>query len=60
MIQYIKYIKGNSFLDVPLTYGDTLRKKSLQVLLTKHYNAEIDIYYNTKNPFISIRNTESI
>jgi hypothetical protein len=40
---------------------DSLRKSSLQILISKHYNCEIEFYVdNVKNPFAVIRITNRV
>lgn len=39
---------------------DTERRNGLQVLLDKHYNGEVDIYWNVARPFLILRNTNRL
>ncbi len=56
--EMIKRDKGS--IQIVLKAKDTERLNAIQVLLSKHYNAEVDIYWNTNKPFLSLRNTPDL
>ncbi len=51
---------GKGSMDIPLTTGDTLKRQSVQVLLSRHYGAELEFYTNIKNPFVTVKNTPNL
>jgi hypothetical protein len=56
--EMIKQDKGNC--QILLKAKDTERRNASQVLLTKHYNAEVDIYWNILKPFMVIKNSKDL
>jgi hypothetical protein len=56
--EMIKKDKGS--IQIILKARDTERRNAIQVLLSKHYNAEVEIYWNISKPFLVIRNTTTL
>ena len=56
--EMIKQDKSNC--QVQLKSKDTERRNASQILLSKHYNAEVDIYWNISKPFMVIKNSKKL
>lgn len=58
MNEMIKLGKGN--IEIMLKQKDKNLRNALQIYISKHYEADLDIYWNIQKPFMIVKNTESI
>ena len=49
------------YFDIPFKIDDVLRKNALSILISKHYNCDVEFYVeNTKNPYAVVRLTDRV